>query len=99
MGLINAVVITSVNLSSTRVGTVVLSHGAYLIVVAIAVRSRNSKMTNINSDINFNKVLLYVHWKHCWHGIRKQRNRHSSSSSRWCFTNRNNRNNNPEAPG
>ena len=58
MGLINAVVITSGNLSSTRVGTVVSSYGAYLIVVAIAVQSRNSKMTNINSDINFNKVLL-----------------------------------------
>ena len=58
MGLINAVIITSVNLSSTRVGTVVVSYSAYLIVVAIAVRSRNSNMTNINSDINFNKVLL-----------------------------------------
>ena len=58
MGLINAVVITSVNLSSTRVGTVVVSYGAYLIVVAIAVRSRSSKMTNCNSGINFNKVLL-----------------------------------------
>ena len=58
MGLINAVVIPSVNLSSTRVGTVVMSYGAYSIVVAIAVRSRNSKMTNINSGIIFNKVLL-----------------------------------------
>ena len=58
MGLINAVVVTSVNRSSTRVGTVVLSYSACLIVVAIAVRSRNSKMTNIKSDINFNKVLL-----------------------------------------
>ena len=56
MGLINAVVVTSVRLSSTRVGTVVLSYGAYLIVVAIAVRSGNSKMTNVKSDINFNKV-------------------------------------------
>ena len=58
MGLLNAVVITSVNLNSTRVGTVVIRYGAYLIVVAIAVRSLNSEMTNINSDINFNKVLL-----------------------------------------
>ena len=63
MGFINAVVITSVPRSSTRVGTVlisygVISYGAYLIVVAIAVRSRNSNMTNINSGINFNKVLL-----------------------------------------
>ena len=58
VGLINAVVITSVNLSSTRVGTVVISYGACLLVVAIAVRSRNSKMTNINSGINFNKVLF-----------------------------------------
>ena len=59
MDLINSVVITSGNLSSsTRVGTVVISYGAYLIVATIAVRSRNSKMTNINSDINFNKVLL-----------------------------------------
>ena len=58
MGLINAVVITSVNLSSTRVGTVVLSYGAYSIVVAIAVRPRNSTMTNVNSDIKFNTVLL-----------------------------------------
>ena len=58
MGLINAVVITSVDLNSTRVGAVVIRYGAYLIVVAIAVRSRNTKMTNIDSDINFNKVLL-----------------------------------------
>ena len=57
-GSINAVVITSVSPSSTRAGTVVLSYGAYFIVVAMAVRSRNSKMTNISSDINFNKVLL-----------------------------------------
>ena len=49
---------TSVNLSSTRVGTVVLSYSAYLIVAAIAVQSRNSKITNIKSDMNFNKVLL-----------------------------------------
>ena len=58
MGFINAIVITTVNLSSTRVGTVVISNGAYSIVVAFAVRSRNNKMTNINSGISFNKVLL-----------------------------------------
>ena len=37
MCFINAIFIITVNRSSTRVGSVVISNGAYLIVVAIAV--------------------------------------------------------------
>ena len=58
MGLINAIVITTLNLSSTRVGTALRSNCAYVILVAIAVRSQNNKMTNIEPGINFNQVLL-----------------------------------------
>ena len=99
MCFINAIFIITVNRSSTRVGSVVISNGAYLIVVAIAVLIETIGTVMINSGINLNQVLLQVHWKHCWHGISNQRNGHSSRCC-CCCTNRNNRNNtNPEAAG
>ena len=85
MGLINAIVMTIASLSSTRVRTVVISNGAYLIVaIAVPSRNRNNQMTNINSGINLNKVLLQVHWKNYWHGTSKQRSGHSSSCCCFC---------------